>query len=116
MNIDELFMNLIAGRLPEKPPDLPPALYKEMLIDAILIHRARMQKEEEDLFNDEGFLNLLNQLVEDERLDADTYLLDGLPEEIELHKRRISNARFLMEACESRILDLLEEHPELNDE
>ena len=116
MNEEELFSRLVTGNFPENLPDVPLPVCKEALIDAVAIHQALVQKAEEDLFDAECFLEYVKEFPDGCDPDDDLLFRDGLQKEIETNKEAVRNARFLLESCDNRLMDLLEAHPELNDE
>ena len=116
MNEEELFSRLVTGNFPENLPDVPLPVCKEALIDTVAIHQALVQKAEEDLFDAECFLDYVEEFPDGCDRDDDLLLRNGLQKEIETYKENVRYARFLLESCENRLMDLLEAHPELNDE
>ena len=64
----------------------------------------------------EMFLEFFQDIIDDEEAEEDNRtLLKSLTDLVESHREKMTTAQDLMKSCESRLLDLLEKHPELND-
>ncbi len=113
---EDLFARLVTGNLPDNPDGISPVIYKAALVDAIKVHENEMRSAGSGMREAEMFLEFVQDLIDDgEAEKGDRALLRGLTDLVESHRGRMATAQGLMKSCESRLLDLLEKHPELNE-
>lgn len=116
MTEDELFNCLVTGNIPAELPAVPPEICKRVLIDAVRALETMELEAEDSRESTEYFTEWIRSCARaGDRPEEDAAVLRLLLQEIESCEERAAGARDLMKSCESRLLDLLEEHPELKD-
>lgn len=114
---NELFIQLLEGRIPDSVSGIDPAEYARMLIRAIDYHEEQRQSAAYDRSFNEEWLEFLQEaeLTEAEVYEEDLMLGELLRQEIDCFKSQISEAESRKEACENMLMILLRDYPELND-
>ena len=113
---EDLFARLVTGNIPDDPDGISPMIYKAALVDAIKVHENEMRSAGSGMREAEMFLEFVQDMIDDgEAEEGDRALLKSLTDLVESHRGRMATAQDLMKSCESRLLDLLEKHPELNE-
>ena len=121
MNPEDVLMDLLEGRIPDRADEIAPKAYAEMLVAAIRFHEDRIKEVQWQMECHEHWLNSIQGFMEDDLLQGrepaaeDLMLADLLPDEIASCQEQISAAQSMIALCESELLRLLEKYPELNE-
>ena len=118
---DELLLRLFQGWIPEERPDIEPTLYAEVLNEAIRYHQQEIEDAEEWIQEEERFLTQLQLIVQHDLNrgcqpdPACAEFLGVSMAEYQACRRKIAEAENMIHDCESLLLELYEDHPELID-
>lgn len=115
---EDLFARLVTGNFPDDLSGISPGTYKAALIDAIRVHEDEMRCASEDMPETELYLEYVQNIIRNKGKESEEdirALIRSLLDDIDSDREKIKSAEDLLKSCESRLLDLLEEYPELND-
>ena len=113
---EELFLRLAVGVFPDRMPDLAPEVYGKVLAEAIRVHENVKEEAESDICERECFLADFREMFREGSLDEDGRIhMEVLLEEIEDDREKANTAMQMAKICEAHLVELLEDHPELNE-
>ena len=115
---EDLFARLVTGNFPDDLSGISPRIYKAALIDAIKVLENEMRYVKSDMPETELYLEYVQNIIRNKGKESEEdirALIRSLLDDIDSDREKIKSAEDLLKSCESRLLDLLEEYPELND-
>ncbi len=118
LSADELFIQLICGRYPEMLSGVDPASFAEALINAIDYHEDQIKEARDEVEFYEYMLAEGQALIREGIVDPwneEKMYIDLFHSEADSWLEKEQAAKSMKETCESMLINLLEEHPDLND-
>ena len=96
--------------------DMMPEVYGKVLAEAIRVHENVKEEAESDICERECFLADFREMFREGSLDEDGRIyMEVLMEKIEDDREKANTAMQMTKICEARLVELLEDHPELNE-
>lgn len=117
LSAEELFIQLICGRYPQMLSNVDPVSIAEALINAIDYHEDQIREAKDEVEFCEYMMAEEQAMIQGGIFDPwneERMCFDLFRSEADSWLEKEQTAKSMKETCESMLINLLEEHPDLN--